>query len=656
MRRLLAAAASVPALYLADMARAEAQATVPAALLSVSPYWMWATLVAGVALLAAIVLLLRMRGRQRMLEQALDRTSDAAFILNAKGFVYVNEAACRSLGYSRNELLRMGTFDIDPDFTPEMVSAQIEILRGSERLIFETRHRRRDGSIFPVEIATTLFFHKHEMLAICMARDITARRQMEETLARREQEFRSLAESSPDFIVRYDRDGRISYINAALLNLLGLDEAEEPLGKRPGEGCPDGRFAELEQAAARAMESGNKEVIELVVPVGNAASCYHQIFVVPERDTAGQIVGVIAFGRDVTDIREAERRQKHFIDNLPGMAYTFRMSPDGKASFPFASPRIEQIFGLKPDEVRDDMSPLHALMHADDRTRIMAAVAVSAENLLPLQVESRVCRPGLPECRLELRSTPMRESDGSIVWHGIMLDITERKQAERELAESRAQLRGLVVQREMAREEERKFIAREIHDDLGQILTGLKMSISVIGQDWPTAAAPVSAYIKESMALTETAIGVVRNISAAIRPAELDMGIVAALRWQANRFDTFAGIPCEVRIGDEKIRLDETDAIAVFRIVQESLTNVVKHARASRVSIALAREGEDYLLEISDDGCGFDTGIRKRGSFGLVGMRERALMLGGELAIDSDEGGTRIAVRFAGQGREQNND
>ncbi|HEX5336899.1 MAG TPA: PAS domain S-box protein [Gallionella sp.] len=274
-----------------------------------------------------------------------------------------------------------------------------------------------------------------QLVAIRAAAELE-RERSDRVLREREREFRSLAECSPDSIIRYDRDGRILYLNDKLQKLLELASAEEVIGKRPGEVWTDGRFAELERAAARVADSGSQVDIELVVPTENGAFRYHQIFVVPERDMSGQIVGTIAFGREITAIREAERQLKHFIANLPGMAYTFRRSPDGHGCFPFISPAVEKFYGLKPEDVQDDMAPLHSCWHPDDQMHIEAAAAESARTMTPFRIDARVCRPGQPERWLEGRALPEREADGSILWYGLLLDITERKQAEWQLKEA----------------------------------------------------------------------------------------------------------------------------------------------------------------------------------------------------------------------------
>ncbi|MDP1771124.1 MAG: PAS domain S-box protein [Methylobacter sp.] len=261
-----------------------------------------------------------------------------------------------------------------------------------------------------------------------LGRDMTDIYRMQEAIAAREQEFRSLAESSPNSIIRYDREGRILYLNSGLARVMGVS-ADDVIGKLPSEAWPDGRYDVIQKAAAQAVEMETAVSIELCAQSAGEPDFY-QIQVVPERDVAGQVVGTIAFGVDITAIRNVERRLTNFVANFPGFAYTFRLAPDGHGSFPFASPGIEKLYGLKPEDVKDDMAPIHALAHPDDRPRIEAAIAESARTMTPLQEEFRVCRPGLPERWIEFRSVPMIDADGSIVWHGLMIDITERKHME----------------------------------------------------------------------------------------------------------------------------------------------------------------------------------------------------------------------------------
>ena len=248
------------------------------------------------------------------------------------------------------------------------------------------------------------------------------------------------------------------------------------------------------------------------------------------------------------------------------------------------------------------------------------------------------------------------EDNNRVVWDvygrskemvGVWTDITERKQTERDLEESRAQLRGFLARREEANEEERRYIAREVHDELGQMLTGLQLNVSFITHKFSADLPALHEHLQETMMLVSRALDAVRNVTSALRPTALDMGIVSALEWLAGRFGANQHIQCVVHIGDAEIELDENHAIALYRIVQESLTNVARHAGASKLEITLIREGDDYVLKVRDNGVGFDVGIKKENSFGLVGIRERAVMLAGTVSINSQLGsGTEVVVRI----------
>ncbi|MFT0169452.1 AAA family ATPase [Paraburkholderia mimosarum] len=226
-----------------------------------------------------------------------------------------------------------------------------------------------------------------------------------------------------------------------------------------------------------------------------------------------------------------------------------------------------------------------------------------------------------------------------------VVDLTERKEAELRLRESYEMLRELTSRRETAREEERKHIAREMHDELGQHLTALRLKASVLrmrlGKD-------NLELVEQSDALTtlvDETMQVVRGVIASLRPAALDTGIVAALEWLAAGFNRSHRTVCRLRVEDENIAVNEQRAIVLFRVAQEALTNVARHAEASEVIIALTQTHGACVLEVLDNGLGFDPQATRKRSFGLAGMEERVQMLGGQIEITSSPGrGTRIKV------------
>lgn len=353
--------------------------------------------------------------------------------------------------------------------------------------------------------------------------EIQERRQVEEMLRRREQEFRTLAENSPDMVIRYDRECRRFYVNPAYERESGvpasiaLNHEMRPPWKR------DMPADEYKTKLQQVIETGVPTEIQLQGKSPSGQNVYHAFQVVPERNPDGQIVGALAIGRNITAFKEAERR----------------------------------------------------------------------------------------------------------------------------LRESQHLLRELAARNEAVREEERKRLTREIHDELGQYLSALRLGISVIGMQFGEGNPALKEKILNMVKLVDAMIKVVRNVVSALRPAAIDMGISSALEWLVDEFKARTGVPCELRVCDGDFPLEEKRAIQVFRIVQESLTNIGRHAEATEVGIKLDRNATHYFLEVRDNGQGFDPAIRKKKSFGLVGIRERALMLGGDLDITSaPDRGTAIKVCF----------
>lgn len=266
----------------------------------------------------------------------------------------------------------------------------------------------------------------------------------------------------------------------------------------------------------------------------------------------------------------------------------------------------------------------------------------------------------------------LRRRDGSTVWtlsnitllpgadgqpevlEGVVLDISDLKRAETALAQSHEELRALSARLEAVREEERIHIAREIHDNLGQLLTGLKLEFSWLDKRIQQAsdealrqrAAP---KMQEIAALLEETIQTVRNIATELRPSILDtLGLRAALEWQAREFEKRTGVKCQMQLGHVPPALAPERTTMLFRIFQEVLTNVARHARARHVQVRLAEAPGELRLTVHDDGVGISAAQRDDPkSLGLIGMRERALLFGGSLSIEGKPGrGTTVKVRL----------
>jgi signal transduction histidine kinase len=238
-------------------------------------------------------------------------------------------------------------------------------------------------------------------------------------------------------------------------------------------------------------------------------------------------------------------------------------------------------------------------------------------------------------------------------------EVIERKRAEEELKQSHERLRNLSAHIESMREAERTSIAREVHDELGQALTALKMDLSWLSKKLPEEQEAAIKKIREMSRIIDTVIQTVKRISTDLRPGILDdLGLVAAMEWQVQEFQERTRINCELTAEGEDINLDRDLTTAVFRILQEALTNVARHANATRVAVSLKKRDGRLVLQVGDNGKGItEKQVAHPRSFGLIGMRERARSWNGSVEIDGIAGkGTRVTVSIPLKRKEERDD
>jgi len=245
--------------------------------------------------------------------------------------------------------------------------------------------------------------------------------------------------------------------------------------------------------------------------------------------------------------------------------------------------------------------------------------------------------------------TPIRNEQGEVIGTtGISRDITDRKMAEQELLASRTQLRELSAYLQVVREEERTRISRELHDELGQSLTAIRIGLSVIETQHGMQDDEWLKSVSGLKKIADSTVESVQRIAADLRPLILDeLGLLPAMDWLLESFSERSAIAYELSLPSTPLAFSREASTAIFRILQESLTNVSRHSQATLVGVAL-KETKDFItLKITDNGKGIDSSVSRHDSLGLLGMRERAFMLGGKLKIQSRAGsGTSIEVRI----------
>lgn len=483
---------------------------------------------------------------------------------------------------------------------------------------------------------------------------IAIQRKRDEAMLREsEQHYREIFDNSLDalFLLEVTQTGhfRSIEVNPAGAKLIGIPRSEL-IGKTLEEVLPEHLAQQAITKYRTCINEGTTidEEVKLHFPIGTRV--FH-LTLIPLHHETGYIYRIIGIARDITERTRAEqilhRREEEFralVENTPDFIARY----DLNARYLYANPALEQLLGAPLAELRgrhpNEIAPaFFTNSPISQRILEVAGSGTPAEmELLSEGLQTEHAPPIVQHVRL----VPEFDRSGrvsSILTIG--RDISAIRAAERSLEESHARLRDLSRRRETAREEERKRIAREIHDELGQHLTALRMGISLLRFQFGKNNPLLVKRIQSVMTLVDKTIQVVRNVASSLRPAALNMGLPLALEWLVTEFTEHTRLQCRLNVPKEVLHIDDEHATAAFRVVQESLTNIARHAAASRVDIRLTCDSCNYLLEIRDNGKGFDTSAPREKTFGLAGMQERGLMLGGKVSIISSPGnGTLIRL------------
>jgi PAS domain S-box-containing protein len=465
-------------------------------------------------------------------------------------------------------------------------------------------------------------------LLLAKVAQLIKREETEDALRESQARLAGIVESAMDAIITVDGGQRILFFNRAAEQMFRCTAADA-LG-RPLDRFIPGRFRAAHAAHVRALRADGEEF-----PVEASIS---------QVEAGGQKLYTVIL-RDITERKQAEddlRRQKEILqkifDHIPVMVSFF--DADGRLTL--VNREWERTVGWTLEEVRQQNLDIFAECYPDpeERRKVRDFLATPNDHWADFYTKVRDGRV------IETTWAVVRLSDGTSI--SIGQDITERKRVEERLRKSNEELRALAARLQAVREEESIKIAREIHDELGGGLTGLKMDVSWIERRLPgDGDEAVRQKLRSMSELIDETIQKVRNISTELRPSVLDdLGLAAAIEWQAREFQRRTEIECVITSLDEEVALSAEKSTAVFRIFQEVLTNVARHARATRVEISMEKRDGDLVLKVCDDGRGIrESDISDTRSLGLLGMRERAVVFGGVVEIEGGSGrGTTVTV------------
>lgn len=584
-----------------------------------------------------------------LLSLSLNRVREGVFLVDEEGgFHYVNREACRMVAYPLADLMRLSLAQVDMGFVGASWLTHCRHLRDHGCVQFRSRFRGRDGRVFPVEIQSSHFVSGGRGYVLNLVRDISTQQRMEDDLRNSEARYREVFDNSPDaiFFVDVETDGRFCFSggNPAWVRQFATDCS----------GLSGRNWAEPPATSSRhliltklrqCVESGQPIEYQEALRTETGARYIH-VRLIPLRNGEQRIDRVFGLARDITPEQMAEQRRREYrrrlytlVEHMPDAIGRF--DADGCCSY--LNPAARTLLGLQFNQLLRHPIEAIAGRYLSVATALRAVLATGTAQ----QQEVRVATPAGRKV-LELRHIPENDPLGSVV--GVLCmarDLTETHRSRRTLQQSHQRLREMTARQELIRDEERRRIARELHDELGQLITAIRLDIGTLQYQFGRENPVLYSRTQRTLQTLDKTVQVVRNICTALRPPALDMGLPSALEWLADDFMARSGIPCRMQLMEDA-DLDEQRGMALFRCAQESLTNVLKHAKASEVNIVLRRRGGSIHLSIRDNGIGFSPGHRRdRRTLGLEGIRERSLALGGNVLIRSRPGqGTCVLIRL----------
>jgi PAS domain S-box-containing protein len=406
------------------------------------------------------------------------------------------------------------------------------------------------------------------------------------------------------------------------------------------------------EAAARAAHAGQSSHVEyrILRPDGGMRWISDESF--PICDETGRVHQVAGLAEDITErkqveraLRESEERHRLISELTTDYTYTGRVGSDHQLRLEAASPGFTRVTGYTIEEL-EQVGGWQKLIHPDDLPRAQKQFAKLAAGKRGVD-EIRIRTKGGATRWIRFSTSPVADGgpEGGMRLLGAVQDITERREADAQLREYAQGLQALSRRLLDVQEQERRNLARELHDEIGQLLTGLKFSLEAVG---PSAASETTASLAEAQVIVKELTHRIRDLSLRLRPTMLDdLGLLPALLWLFDSYTSRTRICVAFEHQGLGRRLSQSVETAAYRITQEALTNVARHARVQEVAVRAWLAEEQLHLQIEDHGVGFRTeaGQTAYSSAGLSGMQERAALLGGDLMVESFPGqGTKLTA------------
>ncbi len=636
----------------------------------------------------------------------VENVMDGIYIINLKDFEYVNPAFEQILGYKAKEIYNKDfkfSNIIHPD-DKELIAERTKAREKGKKLPsnYSFRAFSKDGKTKYVEV-NTIPLPGEKVRILGIMRDITDIKKAEEALRESDRKFRNYIESSGDIVFVVDKNLRFLYCNQKYLERQGLT-LEELLGKEYGDFHSDEGKGKFWKRVKAVRESGKPIFYEYQSEI-DERYFLRTISPVLETETK-ESESITVISRDITDRKKAEKKleqvakqekvhlreiklsnkqlkesQEASLNVMEDLSVEIEQHKQTEDMLRASEKRYRSLF----DNIRSSFA-LHEII-LDKNGKPADYIFLEVNNAFELQAglkRKNIIGKKVTDVLPGIENDPVNwiQRYGEVVltgknisfenyakplkkWYSVVAyrpmenqfatvftDITERKKSELEIQQSRTQLRKLAAHLEDVREEERTIIARNIHDELGQLATALKMDVSWFQKQLPKENELWISKMQTISDLVDMTSGEIQRICSDLRPGVLDdLGLEDALIWHVSEYNKRTGTVCKLSIDYNLALLNKHMSVAVYRMIQEALTNVRRHAKASRVTISIKGENGKLKIMIKDNGIGItQEQIDDLTSFGLIGIKERALSMNGYARISGKEGKGTILVIVLGIG------
>ncbi len=565
---------------------------------------------------------------------------------------FVSDEWPRITGYDKNELLGMSFFDLLPDIERDASIERHRAKMSGKTLkgLFEINIVHKGGSFIPVELTSAFTVYRGQRANVAYIRDISDRKRAEEEVKKQAILLQAQLDSSVDGIMVVDPQGNRLLQNKSVERIWGLPSNLPDPSQKNRLAITAARTKEPGQFIEKVMSLANDPYKKLRDEIELVDGKIIERYTAPINGPNGERYGRIWNFHDVTENKKAERAFKESEE-----LYRTLFENTGTATFLaeidttviLVNTEFEILSGYPKSEIEGKKKWTEFILAGD--------LPFALEYVRKLEDNPGIVTNGF-EIRFAARDKSIKNVmisvnliPGSTRRIASIKDITRQKRVERDLKKSRERIRDLLDHVERVREEERKRIASEIHDELGQLLTAIKMDVVWLAKRISPEQIPMQEKALSMRQTVDMTIQSVKRISAELRPHVLDnLGLSAAIEWQVKQIKDVTGIDCQFVSVPADVTADNNSAVALFRIFQEAMTNAVRHSKASYIKVELKQLTGSIRLAVEDNGLGIKhSEASDPKSFGLISIKERARALGGEVEINGHPGkGTLITAEI----------